>query len=245
MQHTIGQKSSESKSSSKYRDGSAHPHGGSDAQYYHTVTAVRRLDHAKSPMTKMMDLFRHRSNSATSEADKRKAVGVVFFLLPPFLCLIFLTKTVFIAYTVCTESGHNASTSNGYTECNNAKSIGWIGKTACIIGCNARPTFRWYARSALCGHSISWFKRCKYNIRRLINWMQSCECVFCIQFQLPVADPFLEKYNLSDSGKCAHQKYYGVANFTSRRSRLVTRVASIFVFVALSTTNDTIFCKHQ
>lgn len=75
MQHTIGQKSSESKSSSKYRDGSAHPHGGSDAQYYHTVTAVRRLDHAKSPMTKMMDLFRHRSNSATSEADKRKAVS--------------------------------------------------------------------------------------------------------------------------------------------------------------------------
>lgn len=73
MQHTIGhQKSSEK--SSKYRDGSAHPHGGSDAQYYHTVTAVRRIDHAKSPMTKMMDLFRHRSNSATSEADKRKAV---------------------------------------------------------------------------------------------------------------------------------------------------------------------------
>lgn len=78
VQNTIGQKSHESKSSSKYRDGSAHPHGGSDAQYYHTVTAVRRLDHAKSPMTKMMDLFRHRSNSATSEADKRKAVGVVF-----------------------------------------------------------------------------------------------------------------------------------------------------------------------
>lgn len=74
MQHTMGQKSSDSKSS-KYRDGSAHPHGGSDAQYYHTVTAVRRLDHAKSPMTKMMDLFRHRSNSATSEADKRKAVS--------------------------------------------------------------------------------------------------------------------------------------------------------------------------
>lgn len=27
-------------------------------------------------MTKMMDLFRHRSNSAVSEADKRKAVSV-------------------------------------------------------------------------------------------------------------------------------------------------------------------------
>ncbi|KAJ6636539.1 hypothetical protein Bhyg_15130, partial [Pseudolycoriella hygida] len=58
--------------SSKYRDGSAHPHAGSDAQYYHTVTAVRRTDAFKSPMTKVMDLFRHRSNSAVSEADKRK-----------------------------------------------------------------------------------------------------------------------------------------------------------------------------
>lgn len=84
VQNTIGQKSSDSKSS-KYRDGSAHPHGGSDAQYYHTVTAVRRLDHAKSPMTKMMDLFRHRSNSATSEADKRKAVNI---FLSHFLLLI-------------------------------------------------------------------------------------------------------------------------------------------------------------
>lgn len=78
MAHTMGQKS-DSKSS-KYRDGSAHPHGGSDAQYYHTVTAVRRLDHAKSPMTKMMDLFRHRSNSAASEADKRKAVCLFVYL---------------------------------------------------------------------------------------------------------------------------------------------------------------------
>ncbi|XP_053680756.1 uncharacterized protein LOC128731649 [Anopheles nili] len=58
---------------SKVRDGSAHPHAGSDAQYYHTVTAVRRADAGKSPMTKVMDLFRHRSNSAVSEADKRKA----------------------------------------------------------------------------------------------------------------------------------------------------------------------------
>ncbi|XP_058062462.1 uncharacterized protein LOC131212565 [Anopheles bellator] len=57
----------------KVRDGSAHPHAGSDAQYYHTVTAVRRADAGKSPMTKVMDLFRHRSNSAVSEADKRKA----------------------------------------------------------------------------------------------------------------------------------------------------------------------------
>ncbi|KAL9895429.1 uncharacterized protein LOC119639461 isoform X2 [Glossina fuscipes] len=58
---------------SKYKDGSAHPHQGSDAQYYHTVTAVRRADATRSPMTKVMDLFRNRSNSAASEADKRKA----------------------------------------------------------------------------------------------------------------------------------------------------------------------------
>lgn len=37
MQHTIGQKSSDSKSS-KYRDGSAHPHGGSDAQVFFLVS---------------------------------------------------------------------------------------------------------------------------------------------------------------------------------------------------------------
>uniref|UniRef100_A0A182ISN2 Uncharacterized protein n=1 Tax=Anopheles atroparvus TaxID=41427 RepID=A0A182ISN2_ANOAO len=64
-----------SAATSKVRDGSAHPHAGSDAQYYHTVTAVRRADAGKSPMTKMMDIFRHRSNSAVSEADKRKAVS--------------------------------------------------------------------------------------------------------------------------------------------------------------------------
>ncbi|XP_030572228.1 uncharacterized protein LOC115770918 isoform X2 [Drosophila novamexicana] len=60
---------------SKYKDGSAHPHQGSDAQYYHTVTAGRPHASAnqRSPMTKVMDLFRHRSNSAVSEADKRKA----------------------------------------------------------------------------------------------------------------------------------------------------------------------------
>ncbi|XP_026840163.1 uncharacterized protein LOC6594537 isoform X1 [Drosophila persimilis] len=58
---------------SKYKDGSAHPHQGSDAQYYHTVTAVRPNATQRSPMTKVMDLFRHRSNSAVSEADKRKA----------------------------------------------------------------------------------------------------------------------------------------------------------------------------
>ena len=50
-------------------------------QYYHTVTAVRRADASRSPMTKVMDLFRHRSNSAATEADKRKAVS--------YFCLYF------------------------------------------------------------------------------------------------------------------------------------------------------------
>ncbi|XP_023035717.1 uncharacterized protein LOC6650922 isoform X2 [Drosophila willistoni] len=61
---------------SKYKDGSAHLHQGSDAQYYHTVTAGRPHATQRSPMTKVMDLFRHRSNSAVSEADKRKARAV-------------------------------------------------------------------------------------------------------------------------------------------------------------------------
>lgn len=39
------------------------------------MTAVRRADVSRSPMLKVMDLFRHRSNSAVSEADKRKAVS--------------------------------------------------------------------------------------------------------------------------------------------------------------------------
>nr|XP_029718758.1 uncharacterized protein LOC109398792 isoform X2 [Aedes albopictus] len=71
--HHTGAAHPASAGASKVRDGSAHPHAGSDAQYYHTVTAVRRADAGKSPMTKVMDLFRHRSNSAVSEADKRKA----------------------------------------------------------------------------------------------------------------------------------------------------------------------------
>ncbi|XP_062560855.1 uncharacterized protein LOC134225082 isoform X2 [Armigeres subalbatus] len=71
--HHTGAGHPASTGTTKVRDGSAHPHAGSDAQYYHTVTAVRRADAGKSPMTKVMDLFRHRSNSAVSEADKRKA----------------------------------------------------------------------------------------------------------------------------------------------------------------------------
>ncbi|GAB0094828.1 hypothetical protein DMENIID0001_101540 [Sergentomyia squamirostris] len=71
IQHTVGHR--HSAQTAKLKDGSAHPHPGSDAQYYHTVTAVRRADASKSAMTKVMDLFRHRSNSAATEADKRKA----------------------------------------------------------------------------------------------------------------------------------------------------------------------------
>ncbi|XP_055548439.1 uncharacterized protein LOC129732016 isoform X2 [Wyeomyia smithii] len=71
--HHTGTSAQPTNVTTKVRDGSAHPHAGSDAQYYHTVTAVRRADAGKSPMTKVMDLFRHRSNSAVSEADKRKA----------------------------------------------------------------------------------------------------------------------------------------------------------------------------
>lgn len=99
MQHTIGQKS-DSKSS-KYRDGSAHPHGGSDREYYHTVTAVRRLDHAKSPMTKMMDLFRHRSNSATSDADKRKAVRLFFYFSLNWIYRFNIDKLFVVKYGSC------------------------------------------------------------------------------------------------------------------------------------------------
>lgn len=40
-----------------------------------TAGSVRRGDTTRSPMLKVMDLFRHRSNSAVSEADKRKAVS--------------------------------------------------------------------------------------------------------------------------------------------------------------------------
>lgn len=90
IQHTVGvathhhktpsTSSGTSTSTSKARDGSAHLHAGSDAQYYHTVTAVRRVDATRSPMTKVMDLFRHRANSAATEADKRKAVSCLFIL---------------------------------------------------------------------------------------------------------------------------------------------------------------------
>lgn len=46
-----------------------------------TAGSVRRGDTSRSPMLKVMDLFRHRSNSAVSEADKRKAVSNEHYIL--------------------------------------------------------------------------------------------------------------------------------------------------------------------
>lgn len=45
-------------------------------------------------MTKVMDLFRHRSNSAVSEADKRKAVSI--------FCYILISRTYFDGQYVST-----------------------------------------------------------------------------------------------------------------------------------------------
>ncbi|KAJ8944646.1 hypothetical protein NQ318_004736, partial [Aromia moschata] len=53
------------------RDGSAHPvrDSGSDTQYYHTVTAASS---SRSPMTKVMDIFRNRSHASVPPEDRRK-----------------------------------------------------------------------------------------------------------------------------------------------------------------------------
>nr|ANT47201.1 5'-AMP-activated protein kinase subunit gamma-2 [Dastarcus helophoroides] len=53
------------------RDGSAHPvrDGSSDTQYYHTVTAASS---SRSPMTKVMDIFRNRSHGTGSSNDDRR-----------------------------------------------------------------------------------------------------------------------------------------------------------------------------
>ncbi|KAG7313570.1 hypothetical protein JYU34_000721 [Plutella xylostella] len=56
----------------KTRDGSAHPHPGSDTRYYHTVTAS--TSRRPSAMAKVMDIFRGRSSSQASPdpPDKKK-----------------------------------------------------------------------------------------------------------------------------------------------------------------------------
>ncbi|XP_025829905.1 5'-AMP-activated protein kinase subunit gamma-2 isoform X2 [Agrilus planipennis] len=53
------------------RDGSAHPvrDGDSHTQYYHTVTAAST---SRSPMTKVMDIFRNRSHASVPPEDRRK-----------------------------------------------------------------------------------------------------------------------------------------------------------------------------
>ncbi|CAB3255404.1 unnamed protein product [Arctia plantaginis] len=60
----------------KAKDGSAHPHSGSDTRYYHTITAstTRR----PSAMAKVIDMFRGRSSMPgqgvpVENADKRKS----------------------------------------------------------------------------------------------------------------------------------------------------------------------------
>lgn len=67
------------------KDGSAHPvirdtDHNSDPQYYHTVTAATsrpRTDASRSPMTRVMDIFRSRSHSTAQVAeDKRKTVSL-------------------------------------------------------------------------------------------------------------------------------------------------------------------------
>ncbi|XP_030747968.1 uncharacterized protein LOC115876365 [Sitophilus oryzae] len=50
------------------RDGSAHPVRDSDNMYYHTVTAAS----SKSPMTKVMDIFRNRTHASVPPEERRK-----------------------------------------------------------------------------------------------------------------------------------------------------------------------------
>ncbi|XP_072931176.1 uncharacterized protein [Epargyreus clarus] len=63
----------------KVKDGSAHPHPGSDTRYYHTVTAS--TSRRPSAMAKVMDIFRGRSSMPgqslpIESADKRRARAI-------------------------------------------------------------------------------------------------------------------------------------------------------------------------
>ncbi|XP_050309595.1 5'-AMP-activated protein kinase subunit gamma-2 isoform X2 [Anthonomus grandis grandis] len=51
------------------RDGSAHPVRDSDNMYYHTVTAASS---SKSPMTRVMDIFRNRSHVSVPPDERKK-----------------------------------------------------------------------------------------------------------------------------------------------------------------------------
>lgn len=59
------------------RDGSAHPvrDGSSHTQYYHTVTAASSN---RSPMTKVMDIFRNRSHASVPPEDRRKVCYILY-----------------------------------------------------------------------------------------------------------------------------------------------------------------------
>ncbi|XP_045458661.1 uncharacterized protein LOC123669041 [Melitaea cinxia] len=68
----------------KTKDGSAHPHPGSDTRYYHTVTAS--TSRRPSAMAKVMDIFRGRGSISgqtipLENAEKRRAVST-FILYP-------------------------------------------------------------------------------------------------------------------------------------------------------------------
>ncbi|XP_066251285.1 uncharacterized protein SNF4Agamma isoform X1 [Euwallacea similis] len=57
------------------RDGSAHPVRDSDNMYYHTVTAASS---SKSPMTKVMDIFRNRNHASVPPEERRKKANQHF-----------------------------------------------------------------------------------------------------------------------------------------------------------------------
>lgn len=68
------------------KDGSAHPvskgepggpGGASHTQYYHTVTAGATT-HSRSPMTKVMDIFRNRSHATVTGDEKMRKVRFFF-----------------------------------------------------------------------------------------------------------------------------------------------------------------------
>lgn len=88
--------------------------------------------------------------------NAKRLVPLVYPFISFFVYPQLIDYALLFVYSL-TESRLNASTSNGYTECNNAKSIRWIRETACIVGCDTWLAFRWNIGSALCGHPISWF----------------------------------------------------------------------------------------
>nr|CAI5836555.1 unnamed protein product [Callosobruchus analis] len=60
------------------RDGSAHPvrDGTSDTQYYHTVTGASSS--SRSPMTKVMDIFRNRTHASVPPEDRKRVSTLVY-----------------------------------------------------------------------------------------------------------------------------------------------------------------------